>query len=64
MEKELIKALEKLEKLVSDKKIENYSFDSTMGKNGNFHHFDIVESVKDKKIFVWLTAEDVLKLDF
>lgn len=60
MEKELIKALEKLEKLVNDKKIESYSFNSSLKKDGKYYYFDIVESVKDKKIDVWLSVADVL----
>lgn len=60
MEKELVKALEKLEKLVSDKKIESYSFNSRLEKDGKYYYFDIVESLKDKKIDLWLSVGDVL----
>lgn len=61
MEKNLIKALEKLEKLISDKKIENYSFNTSLDKKGEkFHYFDIVQSLKNKKIETWLSVEEVL----
>jgi hypothetical protein len=60
MEKELVLALEKLEKLANSGKIESYTFNSRRFKGEKEYYFDIVESLKDRKMSYWVSAEKVL----